>query len=106
MAVGTYLVTAKVGDKTFTKTFEVKNSQSTVTVARTKTEGSSVAACFEFTYEGKKLANPNVTFYDLNGNSANDATGTVAIAKATVKVPVGNYFVEQTVTIDLTVTVK
>lgn len=26
--------------------------------------------------------------------------------KATVKVPVGNYFVEQTVTIDLTVTVK
>ena len=105
MAVGTYLVTAKVGDKTFTKTFEVKNSQSSVTVARIKTEGASVAACFEFTYEGKKLTDPDVTFYDLNGNSANEATGTVAVAKATVKIPVGSHYVEQTVAIGLTVTI-
>ena len=106
MATGTYLVTATYDGKTFTKTFEVKNTQPTVSVKRVKTTASSVAECFEFTYDGKKVENATVTFKGLNDEDVTNQTGTIAVSKAVIKIPVGNNFVEQTVTVGLTVTVQ
>lgn len=106
MATGTYLVTATVGDKTFTKTFEVKNTQPSVSVERIATEESSVAKCFKFTYEGTEQK--DVKFYGLDGETdvTNETGKNVYVSKAVVTVTVGKNQVILTVNIGLTVKVK
>ena len=67
MASGIYTLTVTYKEKKFVKTFEVTNTQPSVSVERVATEGASVASCFKFTYEGTEQK--NVKFYGLDGTT-------------------------------------
>ena len=106
MASGIYTLTVTYEGKNFVKTFEVTNTQPTVSVERIATSDTSVAKCFKFTYEGTEQK--NVKFYGLDGtiDVTNTSSGNVYVSKADVTVSVGNNKVVLTVNIGLTVNVK
>ena len=99
MASGIYTLTVTYKEKKFVKTFEVTNTQPSVSVERVATEGASVASCFKFTYD--------VKFYGLDGTTnVTNTSGEVYVSKADVTVSIGKNTVVLTVNIGLTVTVK
>ena len=105
MASGIYTLTVTYKEKKFVKTFEVTNTQPSVSVERVATEGASVASCFKFTYEGTEQK--NVKFYGLDGTTnVTNTSGEVYVSKADVTVSIGKNTVVLTVNIGLTVTVK
>ena len=105
MASGIYTLTVSYQGKNFVKTFEVTNTQPSVSVERIATEGSSVANCFKFTYEGTEQK--NVKFYGLDGTTnVTNKSGEVYVSKAEVTVSVGSNKVVLTVNVGLTVNVK
>lgn len=105
MASGIYTLTVTYKEKKFVKTFEVTNTQPSVSVERVATEGASVASCFKFTYEGTEQK--NVKFYGLDGiTNVTNTSGEVYVSKADVTVSIGKNTVVLTVNIGLTVTVK
>ena len=98
MASGIYTLTVTYKEKKFVKTFEVTNTQPSVSVER-------VASCFKFTYEGTEQK--NVKFYGLDGTTnVTNTSGEVYVSKADVTVSIGKNTVVLTVNIGLTVTVK
>lgn len=106
MASGIYTLTVTYEGKKFVKTFEVTNTQPTVSVERIATSDTSVAKCFKFTYEGTEQK--DVKFYGLDGTTdVTSATGKdVYVSKADVTVTLGNHKVVLTVNVGLTVNVK
>ena len=107
MASGIYTLTVTYEGKKFVKTFEVTNTQPTVSVERIATSDTSVAKCFKFTYEGTEQK--SVKFYGLDGTTeVTSVTGKdVYVSKAEVTVSIGKKnTVVLTVNIGLTVTVK
>ena len=105
MASGIYTLTVTYKEKKFVKTFEVTNTQPSVSVERVATEGASVSSCFKFTYEGTEQK--NVKFYGLDGTTnVTNTSGEVYVSKADVTVSIGKNTVVLTVNIGLTVTVK
>ena len=106
MASGIYTLTVTYEGKKFVKTFEVTNTQPTVSVERIATSDASVAKCFKFTYEGTEQK--NVKFYGLDGTTdVTSVTGKdVYVSKAEVTVTLGSNKVVLTVNVGLTVTVK
>lgn len=107
MASGIYTLTVTYEGKKFVKTFEVTNTQPTVSVERIATSDTSVAKCFKFTYEGTEQK--SVKFYGLDGTTeVTSVTGKdVYVSKAEVTVSIGKKNkVVLTVNIGLTVTVK
>lgn len=107
MASGIYTLTVTYEGKKFVKTFEVTNTQPTVSVERIATSDTSVAKCFKFTYEGTEQK--SVKFYGLDGTTeVTSVTGKdVYVSKAEVTVSIGEKnTVVLTVNIGLTVTVK
>ena len=106
MASGIYTLTVTYEGKKFVKTFEVTNTQPTVSVERIATSDTSVAKCFKFTYEGTEQK--DVKFYGLDGTTdVTSVTGKdVYVSKADVTVTLGNHKVVLTVNVGLTVNVK
>ena len=105
MASGIYTLTVTYKEKKFVKTFEVTNTQPSVSVERVATEGASVTSCFKFTYEGTEQK--DVKFYGLDGTTeVTNTSGEVYVSKADVTVSIGKNTVVLTVNIGLTVTVK
>ena len=105
MASGIYTLTVTYKEKKFVKTFEVTNTQPSVSVERVATEGASVTSCFKFTYEGTEQK--DVKFYGLDGTTeVTNNSGEVYVSKADVTVSIGNNKVVLTVNIGLTVKVK
>ena len=106
MASGIYTLTVTYEGKKFVKTFEVTNTQPTVSVERIATSDTSVAKCFKFTYEGTEQK--DVKFYGLDGTTdVTSATGKdVYVYKADVTVTLGNHKVVLTVNVGLTVNVN
>ena len=105
MASGIYTLTVTYKEKKFVKTFEVTNTQPSVSVERVATEGASVTSCFKFTYEGTEQK--NVKFYGLDGTTeVTNNSGEVYVSKADVTVSIGKNKVVLTVNIGLTVKVK
>ena len=106
MASGIYTLTVTYEGKKFVKTFEVTNTQPTVSVERIATSDISVAKCFKFTYEGTEQK--DVKFYGLDGTTdVTSVTGKdVYVSKADVTVTLGNHKVVLTVNVGLTVNVK
>ncbi|MCI6242963.1 MAG: Ig-like domain-containing protein [Agathobacter sp.] len=104
MGVGTYLVTAKVGDKTFTKTFEVKNSQPVATASLKETEvtsGTALKSILKVVYNGNELKDAE---YSVEGDPV--ITTTKNFDKITVVISVGSNKVKQEITLGKTVVVK
>ena len=105
MASGIYTLTVTYEGKKFVKTFEVTNTQPTVSVERIATSDTTVAKCFKFTYEGTEQK--DVKFYGLDGTTeVTNKSGNVYVSKADVTVSVGKNKVVLTVNIGLTVNVK
>ena len=105
MASGIYTLTVTYKEKKFVKTFEVTNTQPSVSVERVATEGASVTSCFKFTYEGTEQK--DVKFYGLDGTTeVTNNSGEVYVSKADVTVSIGKNKVVLTVNIGLTVKVK
>lgn len=105
MASGIYTLTVTYKEKKFVKTFEVTNTQPSVSVERVATEGASVTSCFKFTYEGTEQK--DVKFYGLDGTTeVINNSGEVYVSKADVTVSIGKNKVVLTVNIGLTVKVK
>lgn len=105
MASGIYTLTVTYKEKKFVKTFEVTNTQPSVSVERDATEGASVTSCFKFTYEGTEQK--DVKFYGLDGTTeVTNNSGEVYVSKADVTVSIGKNKVVLTVNIGLTVKVK
>lgn len=104
MATGTYLVTAKVGDKTFTKTFEVKNTQPAATATLTKTEvtaGTALKDILKVVYDGNKL---KATDYTVVDNPVINETRN--FDKIKVVINVGSNKVQKEISLGKTVVVK
>ena len=105
MASGIYTLTVTYKEKKFVKTFEVTNTQPSVSVERVATEDASVTSCFKFTYEGTEQK--DVKFYGLDGTTeVTNNSGEVYVSKADVTVSIGKNKVVLTVNIGLTVKVK
>ena len=105
MASGIYTLTVTYKEKKFVKTFEVTNTQPSVSVERVATEGDRVTSCFKFTYEGTEQK--DVKFYGLDGTTeVTNNSGEVYVSKADVTVSIGKNKVVLTVNIGLTVKVK
>lgn len=106
MASGIYTLTVTYEGKKFVKTFEVTNTQPTVSVERIAISDTSVAKCFKFTYEGTEQK--DVKFYGLDGTTdvTSDKGKDVYVSKADVTVTLGNHKVVLTVNVGLTVNVK
>ena len=105
MASGIYTLTVTYKEKKFVKTFEVTNTQPSVSVERVATEGASVTRCFKFTYEGTEQK--DVKFYGLDGTTeVTNNSDEVYVSKADVTVSIGKNKVVLTVNIGLTVKVK
>ena len=104
MASGIYTLTVTYREKKFVKTFEVTNTQPSVSVERVATEDDSVTSCFKFTYEGTEQK--DVKFYGLDGTTeVTNISGEVYVSKADVTVSIGKNKVVLTVNIGLTVKV-
>ena len=104
MATGTYLVTAKVGDKTFTKTFEVKNTQPAATATLTKTEvtaGTALKDILKVVYDGNEL---KATDYTVVDNPVINETRN--FDKIKVVINVGSNKVQKEISLGKTVVVK
>ena len=111
MAAGTYLVTATIGSgkdaKTFTKTFEVKNSQPVATASLTKTEldnnTTKLADILKVVYDGKELSAKNGDFTVVGDKAIAETTN---FDKVTLSIKVGNNHVQQEISLGKTVVVK
>ncbi len=104
MATGTYLVTAKVGDKTFTKTFEVKNTQPVATASLKETSvttGTTLKSILKVVYDGKELKDAD---FSVVGDPTIDKT--TNFDKITVVINVGSNKVQQEITLGKTVVLK
>lgn len=104
MATGTYLVTAKVGDKTFTKTFEVKNTQPVATASLKETSVTTVTtlkSILKVVYDGKELKDAD---FSVVGDPTIDKT--TNFDKITVVINVGSNKVQQEITLGKTVVLK
>lgn len=104
MATGTYLVTAKVGDKTFTKTFEVKNTQPVATASLKETSvttGTTLKSILKVVYDGKELKDAD---FSVVGEPTIDKT--TNFDKITVVINVGSNKVQQEITLGKTVVLK
>lgn len=111
LAAGTYKLTVKptVANSTipaFTRNIVVTDSQAAVTVKRVSESGVSVAACFEFYLDGKKLATTDAKFYYGNVDVTSTAGKTTPVTTAKITYNVGTNTVQQTVNIGLSVTIK
>ena len=111
MAAGTYLVTATIGSgkdaKTFTKTFEVKNSQPVATASLTKTEldnkSTKLADILKVVYDGKKLSAKDGDFTVVGDKAIAETTN---FDKVTLSIKVGKNHVQQEISLGKTVVVK
>ena len=104
MATGTYLVTATVGDKTFTKTFEVKNTQPVATASLKETavsSGTTLKSILKVVYDGKELKDAD---FSVVGEPTIDKT--TNFDKITVVINVGSHKVQQEITLGKTVVLK
>lgn len=104
MATGTYLVTAKVDDKTFTKTFEVKNTQPVATASLKETSvttGTTLKSILKVVYDGKELKDAD---FSVVGDPTIDKT--TNFDKITVVINVGSNKVQQEITLGKTVVLK
>ena len=111
LAAGTYKLTVKptVANSTipaFTRNIVVTDSQAAVTVKRVSESGVSVAACFEFYLDGKKLATTDAKFYYGNVDVTSTTGKTTPVTTAKITYNVGTNTVQQTVNIGLSVTIK
>lgn len=111
LAAGTYKLTVKptVANSTipaFTRNIVVTDSQAAVTVKRVSESGVSVAACFEFYLDGKKLATTDAKFYYGNVDVTSTAGKTTPVTTAKITYNVGTNTVQQTVNIGLSVTIR
>lgn len=111
LAAGTYKLTVKPTDPTskiptFTRNIVVSDSQAAVTVKRVSESGASVAACFEFYLNGKKLDTTSAKFFYGNDDVTNTTGKTTPVTTAKITYKVGSNTVQQTVNIGLSVTVK
>ena len=111
MAAGTYLVTATIGSgkdaKTFTKTFEVKNSQPVATASLTKTEldnkSTKLADILKVVYDGKELSAKDGDFTVVGDKAIAETTN---FDKVTLSIKVGKNHVQQEISLGKTVVVK
>lgn len=111
LVAGTYKLTVKptVANSTipaFTRNIVVTDSQAAVTVKRVSESGVSVAACFEFYLDGKKLATTDAKFYYGNVDVTSTTGKTTPVTTAKITYNVGTNTVQQTVNIGLSVTIK
>ena len=111
LAAGTYKLTVKptVANSTipaFTRNIVVTDSQAAVTVKRVSESGVSVAACFEFYLDGKKLATTDAKFYYGNVDVTSTTGKTTPVTTAKITYNVGTNTVQQTVNIGLSVTIR
>ena len=108
MAVGTYLLTAKKGDVTLTKTFEVKNTQPVATASLKETSvtsGTTLKSILKVVYDGKDLGADD--FSVAVGEDTNPTiTAATNFDKITVTIKVGSNNVQQEITLGKTVVLK